>query len=204
MSRPFGFEDTHLNTILAALRYYQENGQGDPANRSDDIQSIACPTADDTSLDADGIDELCEAIKFSDVVIEDALSRRMTIDELQEVALANGIAILDWRDAGMLQLTYRTLREKDVPALLKELSERTGDWDDAIDSDYTDIVMRQAAEAAGIELEPDEELPTADEVRGTLKCMERLRGSNPPSWWCQPVPQGSPHKVSNEFTRANI
>lgn len=57
-------DDDELNTILAALRFYQEAGMGDPANRSDFIQAIACPTDDHTSLDAAAIDELCERINL--------------------------------------------------------------------------------------------------------------------------------------------
>jgi hypothetical protein len=55
---------TDKATILAALRFYQENGQGDPDNRSDAIHGIATGGSDDdvTSLDAEGIDELCERI----------------------------------------------------------------------------------------------------------------------------------------------
>lgn len=48
-----------LATILAALRFYQENGQGDPKNRSDAIHYIATACDEVISLDADGIDELC-------------------------------------------------------------------------------------------------------------------------------------------------
>lgn len=48
-----------LNTILAALRYYQENGQGEPANRSDAIHDLATDNDTDISMDAAGIDELC-------------------------------------------------------------------------------------------------------------------------------------------------
>ncbi len=51
-----------FNTILGALRYYQENGMGEPSKRSDWIQEIVCPTADDTSLSADEIDALCERL----------------------------------------------------------------------------------------------------------------------------------------------
>lgn len=55
-------DDAEHATILAALRFYQQAGMGDPLNRSDDIQAIACPTEDSTSLDASGIDDLCERI----------------------------------------------------------------------------------------------------------------------------------------------
>lgn len=56
-------------TILAALRFYQEKGMGDPDNRSQAIHDIA--TACDTviSLDADAIDELCEGINGGDLVV---------------------------------------------------------------------------------------------------------------------------------------
>jgi len=53
-------------TILAALRFYQKNGQGDPFNRTDDIHDIA--TNGDkvmSSLDEQGIDELCERLNFT-------------------------------------------------------------------------------------------------------------------------------------------
>ncbi len=50
------------NTILAALRFYQAQGMGDPANRADDIHDIATNGDEDISLDAAGIDQLCEDI----------------------------------------------------------------------------------------------------------------------------------------------
>ncbi len=49
-------------TIIAALRFYQESGMGDPGNRSDDIHALACNGDDVVSLDAVGIDNLCERI----------------------------------------------------------------------------------------------------------------------------------------------
>lgn len=51
-------------TILAALRYYQQQGMGDPDNRSDDIHDIATNGDQETSLDEDGIDDLCEKLNF--------------------------------------------------------------------------------------------------------------------------------------------
>lgn len=50
-----------FNTILAALRYYQWNGLGDPANRSNDIHEIAID-GDEISLDEAAIDALCERL----------------------------------------------------------------------------------------------------------------------------------------------
>jgi len=51
-----------LNTILAALRFYHENEQGEPANRSDEIHEIAT-AGDQISLDQDGINQLCNKLK---------------------------------------------------------------------------------------------------------------------------------------------
>jgi hypothetical protein len=56
------FDKAETNTILAALRLYQQQGMGDPAKRPDWLQEIACPNENDTSLDTDAIDELCDKI----------------------------------------------------------------------------------------------------------------------------------------------
>lgn len=56
--------DAEHATILAALRFYQEKGMGDPANRSDAIHDIATNCDSVISLDAAGIDDLCERINF--------------------------------------------------------------------------------------------------------------------------------------------
>lgn len=53
---------TELATILAALRFYQEQGMGDPFNRSNDIHEIAHDGGEVISLDDEGIDELCERL----------------------------------------------------------------------------------------------------------------------------------------------
>lgn len=58
-------DDEHA-TILAALRFYQERGQGDPANRSDRIHAIATNGDTVISLDADAIDALCEKINVAE------------------------------------------------------------------------------------------------------------------------------------------
>lgn len=53
-------DDAERATVLAALRYYQREGMGDPMNRDDDIHEIATDGGEvDSSLDDDGIDELC-------------------------------------------------------------------------------------------------------------------------------------------------
>jgi hypothetical protein len=58
-------DGAEIATILAALRYYQQQGMGDPDNRSDDIHDIATNGDQETSLDDEGIDELCEKLNFA-------------------------------------------------------------------------------------------------------------------------------------------
>ncbi len=57
--------DQEFHTIIAALRFYQEMGQGEPANRSDDIHDLATNGEETVSLDAEGIDDLTERINFT-------------------------------------------------------------------------------------------------------------------------------------------
>ena len=52
--------DQEFHTLLAALRFYQEKGQGEPANRSEWIHRLATNDDEVISLDEDGIDQLCE------------------------------------------------------------------------------------------------------------------------------------------------
>jgi hypothetical protein len=61
-ARAIALTGQELATILAALRYYQEQGMGDPDNRSNDIHDIATNGDNEVSLDADGIDALCERL----------------------------------------------------------------------------------------------------------------------------------------------
>ena len=55
-------EADELATILAALRYYQRNGLGEPSNRPLAIHEIATDSDQVISLDDAGIDRLCEDI----------------------------------------------------------------------------------------------------------------------------------------------
>jgi hypothetical protein len=63
--------DAQHAAILAALRFYQSGGMGDPSNRSDEIHDIA--TNGDqviSSLDEEGIDELAEQINLDVDVVQ--------------------------------------------------------------------------------------------------------------------------------------
>lgn len=51
-----------LATVLAALRHYQNCGYGDPIEREEDIHQIATDGDNLTSLDDEGINELCERL----------------------------------------------------------------------------------------------------------------------------------------------
>lgn len=57
--------ESELHTLLAALRFYQQQGQGEPANRSDVIHDLATNGDEVISLDDEGIDQLCERINTS-------------------------------------------------------------------------------------------------------------------------------------------
>lgn len=72
------------NTILAALRSYQERGMGEPDNRSDAIHDIATNGGEDISYDAGDIDDLCERVNFapSEVSLEEV----STADLFKEIA----------------------------------------------------------------------------------------------------------------------
>lgn len=56
-------DDAEHATILAALRFYQQAGMGEPDNRSDEVHELATNGGEVTSsLDDEGINELCERI----------------------------------------------------------------------------------------------------------------------------------------------
>lgn len=60
MSTFYKLNDAEHATVIAALRFYQQKGQGDPFNRSDDIHELATNGGEVmSSLDDAGIDELC-------------------------------------------------------------------------------------------------------------------------------------------------
>lgn len=55
-----------LATILAALRFYQAAGMGDPSSRSAEIHDIATDGDNLCSLDREGIDALCTRLNTPD------------------------------------------------------------------------------------------------------------------------------------------
>lgn len=63
---PLSVTSAELATILAALRYYQVKGFGDPANRNDAIHDIATDGGTIISLDDAGIDALCERLNMEE------------------------------------------------------------------------------------------------------------------------------------------
>jgi hypothetical protein len=58
-------DDQQHATILAALRWYQQCGMGEPDNRPEAIHDIATNAYETTSLDAEGIDTLCMLINMT-------------------------------------------------------------------------------------------------------------------------------------------
>jgi hypothetical protein len=59
-------DEAELATILAALRYYQREGLGEPDNRPIEIHDIATNGGAVISLDDAGIDVLCERLNTPD------------------------------------------------------------------------------------------------------------------------------------------
>ena len=90
--------DSQHATVLAALRYYQANGQGDPLNRRLDIHDIATNGDTVISLDADGIDDLCEQINADGHVADPPVSvaQQRLIDD---AAKARGLNLTGETDA---------------------------------------------------------------------------------------------------------
>ncbi|MGT2457648.1 hypothetical protein ACU4GI_32620 [Cupriavidus basilensis] len=98
----FALDSQDHATILASLRVYQQSGQGNPARRSEAIHDIATNGGAVISLDAAGIDELCERLN-----VPGATPEAIGGAELERVkralrqcarALANWVEIADDED----------------------------------------------------------------------------------------------------------
>ncbi|MBE7540614.1 MAG: hypothetical protein HS122_19670 [Opitutaceae bacterium] len=77
-------DDRQHATLLAALRFYQAQGMGEPTNRTDAIHDIATNGDEVVSLDASGIDKLCERLQASSArpeVLASLKDEGMTIGE---------------------------------------------------------------------------------------------------------------------------
>lgn len=79
MTTQAAIEPAEMATILAALRFYQEKGQGDPDNRSDDIHEIATRGDAVVSLDAAAIDDLCERLNTLSATQPDLEARLLAL-----------------------------------------------------------------------------------------------------------------------------
>lgn len=100
------------NTILAALRFYQKEGMGEPANRSDAIHDLAPNGDQDISMDEEGIDDLCERVNASyeptGVAID--LAQQVLVALLSEVAVPGGINEQEFnRPGGWLERAQQAL-----------------------------------------------------------------------------------------------
>jgi len=60
MTNSFDLRDEELATILAALRFYQEQGMGAASKRSAAIHDIATNGDTLVALDDEGLNNLCE------------------------------------------------------------------------------------------------------------------------------------------------
>lgn len=99
--------DQETATILAALRYYQHCGMGEPNNRPDWLHEIAT-NGDVTSLDANEIDALCERINFADTSTL-LLACYVALDSLQQLADKAG-DVDEFNDGGHAREACRILR----------------------------------------------------------------------------------------------
>ncbi len=62
--------DEELHTIIAALRFWQMHGQGDPLNRSEEMHDLATNGGEVcSSLDDEGIDNLVMDLNLGDVCL---------------------------------------------------------------------------------------------------------------------------------------
>lgn len=61
----FKGSDEELHTVIAALRFWQQQGMCEPCNRSDELQDLATNGDEVTSLCDEDVDALVESLAFS-------------------------------------------------------------------------------------------------------------------------------------------
>ncbi len=113
-------DGAELATILAALRFYQREGQGEPSNRCDDIHHIATDGDTQTSLNKEGIDALCERINLAEPVrcligIEGGLVMGVTSNVLLEFTVLDyDVECCDDDDVMTISSMYMDGQDVDV------------------------------------------------------------------------------------------
>lgn len=71
--------DEDLHTIIAALRFWQRSGMGEPCNRDDEMHELATNGGEVTSLCYEDIDKLVMAINID----HDPVAFRAQLDALK-------------------------------------------------------------------------------------------------------------------------
>ncbi len=133
-----------LATILAALRFYQREGQGDPSNRRVAIQVIATDGDTQLSLNTEGIDALCERINLDEPVrcligLEGGLITGVTSNVRLE------FTVLDYDVEGCDDNEVMTIPSLDVDGNVVDVFKR-GFYESEVDPDVV-ATMRCAIEA---------------------------------------------------------
>lgn len=108
--------DVDVNTLLAALRYYQEHGQGEPANRSLEIHDIATGNDSQVSMDANGIDDLCEALNMGRIILVDSIKAKHALDDVFELLVGKEYQRLQVKRAEVYLCTHCGRPEEDCSA----------------------------------------------------------------------------------------
>ena len=62
--KPLELNSQEISTILAALKFYVVNNQGDPSSRTDAIHNIAVANESETSLDNSEVTALSAKVKL--------------------------------------------------------------------------------------------------------------------------------------------
>ena len=110
--------EAELHTILAALRYYQSQGMGEPENRPLWLHDIATKNDEQISLNAEGIDQLCQEINVEPDAEELSIEEVSTIDD----ALTEDLVQIDLRhDHGDYTDEERDNARKPREALLEKV-----------------------------------------------------------------------------------